>query len=422
MLTKIDRKCYGCSMTGVRRAVIYNNEAVVVFHSPQGCGQVIREKDGKTSNHLSTVIRQDTVPIFTTNISDKDIVFGAGKKLEECLAYVIKKITPKYIVVGNSCVAGIIGDDIVSIAEAISKEFKVPIFTVPCFGFMNGGYEEGLIGISQQLLAYYIKPCLKKKREITLIGFVDKTNSYEFSFMEKILGEWAYNINCVFPGVATIAQIGNIASSKACILCGNYNKVNNAYKRVAEIIGEKYEIDIINAIAPIGYKRSISWIKNVGKALMVEDSLIKLTVQKEKTEIFTMLSQYKQYFTGKECIIYIHKIPDFIISLDWFFELLDMTGIRVKKILFRREIKKSDIVKFIENCKMSSYVIEVGKGNKELLKEAAYVFSIRMDDIGKERLIPIPYVNPPFNTLGLEEYLKKIFKVAMKNLHRVGKI
>lgn len=50
---------------------------------------------------------------------------------------------PAYILVVNSCMVGIIGDDIEAVAAEAEGTYKVPVISINSFGFMNGAYSNG---------------------------------------------------------------------------------------------------------------------------------------------------------------------------------------------------------------------------------------------------------------------------------------
>lgn|GEM_PF-6096526 len=410
-------ECYGCSMTGVRRAVAFTKEAVVIFHSPQSCSQVIREKDSNTIRQ-SISLSENTVPVIATNISSEDVIFGAHKKLEECLKYVAQIYAPEYIVVGNSCVAGIIGDDVTNIAKKVSKEIGLPVFTVPCFGFMNGGYEEGLLSVARQLIEYYVRPLPEKFKEVTLIGIVDKNRNYEYLFIKEILNEWGFKINCIFPGEAKLGEIKRIGSSSACILCSKYNMVNNPYQKIAAIIEEKIKRPILNVADPIGYEKALIWIKEIGAGLKLEEKIIARTKEALNEKFIMLFEDYRKYFSNKRAIIYVRKLPELTIDLTWFLEIIDNTGIEVIGISFAENISVSAIEGFTaaQNLSKLTILTETDYNNFEDISD--YVFTLRMDSQCKKDDIPIPYVSPPFGIRGIGEFLDKILKVEMKKRHR----
>ena len=61
--------------------------------------------------------------------------------------------------IANSCVAGVIGDDVEAVAREVEEEYNVPILTVECCGFLGAEYYDGYFEITQKLLERFVKPC-----------------------------------------------------------------------------------------------------------------------------------------------------------------------------------------------------------------------------------------------------------------------
>ena len=129
------RKSCSCSMPGVWRAVAYMNGAVVVFHSPRACAHVARTMDINSQYRtLSENEREQwgSVPLLSSQLQEKDAIFGGVARLEKCLRFAIETYKPKCLMIANSCVAGVIGDDVESVAREVEEEYNVPILTVEC--------------------------------------------------------------------------------------------------------------------------------------------------------------------------------------------------------------------------------------------------------------------------------------------------
>lgn len=82
------RKSCSCSMPGVWRAVAYCDGIVVVFHSPRACAHVARTMD--INSHYRTLAsgRQEeraSVPLLSTQMQEKDSIFGGLDRLTQCL-------------------------------------------------------------------------------------------------------------------------------------------------------------------------------------------------------------------------------------------------------------------------------------------------------------------------------------------------
>ena len=117
-------------MPGVWRAVAYMNGAVVVFHSPRACAHVARTMDINSQYRtLSENEREQwgSVPLLSSQMQEKDAIFGGVARLEKCLRFAIETYKPKCLMIANSCVAGVIGDDVESVAREVEEEYNVPI-------------------------------------------------------------------------------------------------------------------------------------------------------------------------------------------------------------------------------------------------------------------------------------------------------
>ena len=124
------RKSCSCSMPGVWRAVAYMDGAVVVFHSPRACAHVARTMDINSQYRtLSENEREQwgSVPLLSSQMQEKDAIFGGVARLEKCLRFAIETYKPKCLMIANSCVAGVIGDDVESVAREVEEEYNVPI-------------------------------------------------------------------------------------------------------------------------------------------------------------------------------------------------------------------------------------------------------------------------------------------------------
>lgn len=98
------RKSCSCSMPGVWRAVAYMDGAVVVFHSPRACAHVARTMDINSQYRtLSENEREQwgSVPLLSSQMQEKDAIFGGVARLEKCLRFAIETYKPKCLMIAN---------------------------------------------------------------------------------------------------------------------------------------------------------------------------------------------------------------------------------------------------------------------------------------------------------------------------------
>lgn len=410
--------CYGCSMTGVRRVAIHNPGAVIIFHSPMSCGQIIREKDSNGWRIFKSSVITGA-PIITTNIENNDVIFGAHKKLKDCIEYVAGRYKPEYILIGNSCVSGIIGDDIESIAQSCSNQLKIPIFTVHCYGFLNGGYETGVKEASRCLIEAFVLPQTETEESVTLVGIVDREKNFEYAFIDEILKDWHIDINCIFPGYASVQEMKDIGRGKACILCSRYNMVHAPFSEIARKVSQKTGIPLMDLYDPIGFSDSLKWISDAGNFLKVPAESIAGTIRKQKQKYLQVIYKYKSIFAGATaCILFVKK-SSYAVCLSWFRELLELVNIDIRAISFSDTYSENDKERIITEGEFHNIALVPFDNTFSVYSKFNLVFTFRMNEKSKTvNMIAIPYVNPVFGSSGLETFYYETLKIFRKGQHR----
>ncbi len=72
---------------------------------------------------------------FTTDLREKDVIFGGEKKLYRALAELIDHYRPKAAFVYSTCIVGIIGDDVEAVCRRVAAEKGIPVLPVHSEGF-----------------------------------------------------------------------------------------------------------------------------------------------------------------------------------------------------------------------------------------------------------------------------------------------
>lgn len=128
------RACVFCGS----RVVLYPiADALHLVHGPVGCAGYTWDirgalSSGPTLHRLS----------FTTDLREKDIIFGGEPKLERALMELIDRHEPKAAFVYSTCIVGLIGDDLEAVCKKVEAEKGIPVIPVQSEGF-KGNKREG---------------------------------------------------------------------------------------------------------------------------------------------------------------------------------------------------------------------------------------------------------------------------------------
>lgn len=304
------RKSCSCSMPGVWRAVAYCDGIVVVFHSPRACAHVARTMD--INSHYRTLAsgRQEeraSVPLLSTQMQEKDSIFGGLDRLTQCLEFAVAEYKPQCLVIANSCVAGVIGDDVDSAAREIESTHGIPVLTVDCCGFLDGEYYEGYFEITQQLLDRFVKPCKKIPDSVLLLG--DNGGPWGQYAVEvtRVLHEFGVQVIGQFPGYMSFNELPKVGLAETVIVMGGRGQTHVGLNKIALQLQERFGMRYLPDIYPVGWKETENWIKSMGTLMQREQQAMQV-LKLERERLQSRLQRYLPVTAGKKTVLCIGRL------------------------------------------------------------------------------------------------------------------
>jgi nitrogenase molybdenum-iron protein alpha/beta subunit len=185
------RACVFCGS----RVVLYPiADAVHLVHGPIGCAAYTWDIRGALSSgpelhRLS----------FSTDLREKDVIFGGEKKLYSVLNELIDRYQPKAAFVYSTCIVGIIGDDVQAVCRRLAKEKGIPVLPVNSEGF-KGTKKDGYKAACEALF------------QLIGSGNTDSISKYSIN----ILGE--FNVGGAFKAfslIRALRHVGMVSCSQA---------------------------------------------------------------------------------------------------------------------------------------------------------------------------------------------------------------
>ncbi|MCB9495851.1 MAG: nitrogenase iron-molybdenum cofactor biosynthesis protein NifE [Fibrobacteria bacterium] len=136
-----------CVFCGARVVLYPITDALHLVHGPIGCAAYTWDIRGSLSSgpelhRLS----------FSTDLREKDVIFGGEPKLELSLRELIKKYQPRGAFVYSTCVVGVIGDDLEAVCKRVAKDAGIPVIPVMSEGFKGtkrAGYSAACTALSR---------------------------------------------------------------------------------------------------------------------------------------------------------------------------------------------------------------------------------------------------------------------------------
>ena len=262
-------------------------DAVTVQHSPIGCGtgQVIYNsifRNGLASRGLPV----QNLHLISTNLREKDMVYGGIGKLEASVREAKRRHDPKAIFIATSCATGIIGDDVDGAASSLEEELGIPVIPLHCEGFKSKHWSTGFDATQHGIVRQIVNKKPKKQKDL-----VNVINLWGSDVFGPMLGELGLKVNYVVD-MATVAELAQLSEAVAtvshCYTLATY---------MAQALEQEYGVPEIKAPQPYGTVGTDAWLREVARVTHREEKA-EAYIRKEHERIAPKLEELRKKLKG----------------------------------------------------------------------------------------------------------------------------
>jgi len=304
-----DMNCNRESLAGAvsQRACVFCGSRVVLYpiadalhlvHGPIGCAAYTWDIRGALSS--GPALHRMS---FSTDLQERDIIFGGEEKLYRALIELIDRHRPRAAFVYSTCIVGIIGDDLEAVCRRVSAEKDgIPVLPVQSEGF-KGNKREG-----------YSAAC---KAMFRLVGTGGTEGISPLSV--NILGDfnlagelWIVREYLARTGVETVANItgdGRVEDiMRAHGAALNLVQCSGATMELAQMMKESYGVPFLR-VSYFGVEDMAQALYDVAAFFKDRDREIvgrtRALVKDELLKLYPALQEFKKDLCGKKAAIYV---------------------------------------------------------------------------------------------------------------------
>ncbi|GIM28021.1 nitrogenase molybdenum-cofactor biosynthesis protein NifE [Clostridium polyendosporum] len=299
-------KCDSESVSGAvsQRACVYCGARVVlnpitdayhIVHGPIGCASYTWDIRGSLSSG-EEIYRNS----FSTDLLEKDVIFGGEKKLAGAIDEIVEKHHPKVIFVYSTCIVGVIGDDVDAVCRMAEKKHSIRVIPVRSPGFAGHksmGYKAACNALIE--LMGEEKSTEEKIEGINFLG--DFNLAGEIWIISEYLKKLGINVVAKITGDGKCEEIMKAKRASLNIVqCAG--SMNYLAKRMEEL----YDVPFI--------KVSFFGIEDTKLSLLriadcFNDPQIRLRAERllddEINSVIKELNYYRERLKGKKAAIYV---------------------------------------------------------------------------------------------------------------------
>lgn len=296
----------GCTYAGCKGVVLGPTRDIVnITHGPIGCGfyswLTRRNQTKPTTDEEANFIPY----CFSTDMQDKNIVFGGEDKLKQAIREAYELFQPKAIAIFSTCPVGLIGDDVHRVARHMMEEIggDINIFGFSCEGYrgvsQSAGHHIANNGLFKNLIGRDDEVRGSLKYRVNLLGEYNiGGDAFE---LERVFEKCGINLVSTFSGNSTIESFENAHTADLnMVMC------HRSINYVAEMMETAFGIPWIK-VQPIGARSTAKMLRKIAQYFGDQELIdtVEEVVAEEMAEVEAVREKIYTKTKGKLSMLFV---------------------------------------------------------------------------------------------------------------------
>lgn len=304
----IDMACNRPSLAGAvsQRACVFCGSRVVLYpiadalhlvHGPIGCAVYTWDIRGALSS--GPEIHRLS---FSTDLQEKDVIFGGEKKLEAALDELIDRHHPKAAFVYSTCIVGIIGDDLEAVCRKMTEKKGIPVLPVMSEGF-KGSKREGYLAACNAMFKLVGTEDVSDIPKLSVNIFGDFNLAGEIWIIREYFKRMGVEV------VANVTGDGRVRDIRRCHGASlNLVQCSGSTLDLAKMMKEKYGIPFLR-VSYLGVEDMADSLYSVADHFKdIDPGIVERTsklVKEELSKLLPELAKLRKDLEGKKVAMYV---------------------------------------------------------------------------------------------------------------------
>jgi nitrogenase molybdenum-iron protein beta chain len=267
--TIIDRPRYVCALGGALALMRAMRRTIPIVHAGAGCAYNYYIGGNAGAGYLGGgYCGATSTP--SSNAAEREIIFGGENRLEEQIRTTMEIMDGDLYVVISGCQVEMIGDDIRGVTGNIGDCGNVLAVQTPSF---KGNSQHGYDLLFEKIVRGFIpRQETKKEKAVNVFGIIPGNDVFykgNLKEIKRVLGLIGVEAN-TFIGEGETLENFRISGSAALNIV-----LSDVYAPLtAGAFADVHGIPFIREQMPIGFFQTERFLRNVGKALSIDEETI----------------------------------------------------------------------------------------------------------------------------------------------------
>jgi nitrogenase molybdenum-iron protein alpha chain len=264
----------------------------IIYHAPSGCAAVAPGSNILFSQLASRINKTTNSVFVSTDLDEKDTVFGAIDALRKIIKHTYDTYHPDAMFVSSSCVSGVIGENIDDLADELKNEYPVPIIPVHCEGFKSRIWASGFDVSDHAIMQGIVKPPKEKRNVVNFKNFFESARPQ----ITKIFSELGVTPQFLYCN-STVEELSHLSESLATVcICGTLGTY------LGNALEEKYGVPYVRTINPNGITGFETWLRKIGETIGKEKE-VETYIARQRAVYIPQIEEIKKQLRGLRCVI-----------------------------------------------------------------------------------------------------------------------
>lgn len=324
------RPYFGCALGGAVFVAVQVTDAAIVMHCPRSCALMVYQKllatEQASALQAGAQYRSEVMKrLVSTDMADEDFIFGGETKLHNAIESVIKDGYQTVIII-TACPPGIIGDDVVKVADAINAKYNhTHIIPVKVDGNLVGDGLQGKLDAYTAISRLIRTDSARQdSRTVNIIGekWGGSHTEKGISGLYSLLDSLGIAINCRYLTDTSTESIIQFNSASLNLPSSR----DDSMESICRILSPLSNIPYLDHPLPTGFTETRTWLTALGEFFGAEEMVSHLVAQAEM-EYTSKIEHLKPGLKGKTVLI-----SSYPRSYDWICDIAADLGMKIIKI------------------------------------------------------------------------------------------
>ncbi|MDR2051886.1 MAG: hypothetical protein LBP80_00585 [Treponema sp.] len=290
----VDRPRYVCALGGALALMRAMHRTIPIVHAGAGCAYNYYIGGNAGAGYWGGGYC-GAVSTPSTNVAEKEIIFGGEGRLEEQIRTTAELIDGDLYIVISGCQVEMIGDDIRMVADNAEG---LPVLAVQTPSF-KGNSQQGYDLLLEKLVRKFIaRTGAKREKAVNVFGVIPGNDPFykgNLKEIKRVLALIGVDANTFIGEGENLDSFRSAGSAELNIV------LSDVYAPLsAEAFKEVHGIPYIREQFPIGFFQTERFLRNVGKALAIDEALIGKAVKAEEEIYFDYFERIADIYNDIE--------------------------------------------------------------------------------------------------------------------------